>query len=208
MSSYIPIFPLKLVAYPSEQVNLHIFEPRYRQLIHDIKESGGIFGIAVYIDKLMPFGTEVRLQEISNVYEDGRMDIKTLGVRVFEMITFDNPASGKLYAGGKVVYQENDPSVAKNIYDEFVFFLKEFFRLIGYEIDLSSALFSSFTVAHKLGLKIEEEYELLRISSESDRQQFLIKHLKRIIPVMRDLEKAKDRIRQNGHFKNLDPLDF
>lgn len=71
MGQKLPLFPLKLVAFPGEQLNLHIFEPRYKQLIKDIETSKGTFGIAVYLDKLMPFGTEVELEEVSKVYDDG-----------------------------------------------------------------------------------------------------------------------------------------
>lgn len=208
MSDYLPLFPLKLVPFPGEQLNLHIFEPRYRQLIQDIKEADGLMGIAVFLDQLKPLGTEVRLQEITKVYEDGRMDIKTIGTRIFEITTFDNPKKGKLYAGGMVVYKSNILKVNKALYDEFVFFLKEFFRLIGHEVDLTSSLVNSFTLAHKIGLKIEEEYELIQMEAESDRISYLIRHLRRIIPVMRELELVKSKIKMNGHFKNLDPLDF
>lgn len=208
MSDYLPLFPLKLVPFPGEQLNLHIFEPRYRQLIQDIKEGDGLMGIAVFLDQLKPLGTEVKLQEITKVYEDGRMDIKTIGTRIFEITTFDNPKKGKLYAGGMVVYKSNILKVNKAHYDEFVFFLKEFFRLIGHEVDLTSSLVNSFTLAHKIGLKIEEEYELIQMEAESDRISYLIRHLRRIIPVMRELELVKSKIKMNGHFKNLDPLDF
>jgi uncharacterized protein len=75
--------------FPANRLNLHIFEPRYKQLIQDIEASTkGSFGIAVYMDKLMPFGTEVELEEVSKVYDDGRMDIKTRGKRVFEILSF------------------------------------------------------------------------------------------------------------------------
>ncbi|TVP44935.1 MAG: peptidase [Mongoliibacter sp.] len=209
MPDYLPLFPLKLVPFPGEQVNLHIFEPRYRQMLHDINEGNGLMGIAVYIDKLMPLGTEVKLQEITKIYEDGRMDIKTVGTRIFEIFTFDNPIEGKLYAGGKVVYRQNDPKVEKVLYDEFIFFMKEFFRLIGHEETLlKPGLVNSYTLSHKIGLKMEEEYDLIRLEKESDRISYLIKHLKRILPVMRDLEQVKSKIKMNGHFKNLDPLDF
>ncbi|MGY6744680.1 MAG: LON peptidase substrate-binding domain-containing protein [Cecembia sp.] len=208
MSDYLPIFPLKLVAFPGERLNLHIFEPRYKQLIHDIKDNGRKFGIGVYLDRLMPYGTEVELLEISKVYDDGRMDIKTVGRRVFEMITFDNPTKGKLYAGGNVHYYENDPRVPKTVYDEFLFYLKELLRLMDQKVEIRPLDVDSFTFSHKIGLKMEEEYELLQMEKEADRLKFLTAHLMRVIPVLREIEQAKKRIQMNGHFKNLDPLNF
>lgn len=208
MSDYLPIFPLKLVAFPGERLNLHIFEPRYKQLVHDIKEQGGRFGIGIYLDRLMSFGTEVQLLEISHTYEDGRMDIKTIGRRVFDLITFDNPAHGKLYAAGKVHYRVSDPRVPKSVYAEYLLYLRELFRLMDQNLEVKSLEVDSFTFSHKIGLKIEEEYELLQLDGEADRLRYLIAYLTRVIPVLRDIEQAKKRIKMNGHFKNLDPLNF
>jgi len=67
---------------------------------------------------------------------------------------------------------------------------------------------NSFTFSHKVGLKLEEELELLKLESEEERSIFLIKHFKRMIPVMKAIEQAKEKIKQNGHFKHLDPLNF
>jgi hypothetical protein len=208
MTETIPIFPLKLVAFPGEQLNLHIFEPRYRQLVADIDQADGRFGISVYMDKLMPLGAEVQLKEISKVYDDGRMDIKTTVNRVYEMIRFENPFQDRLYAGGEVVLFENDFHVSKSAHAEFVFYLKEFFRLVDYQVEVSVEAVNTFTFAHKIGLTLEEEYELLKHRRESDRTIFLINHLTKVIPVMREVEKAKEKIKMNGHFKNLDPLEF
>lgn len=208
MDQILPLFPLKLVAFPGEQLNLHIFEPRYKQLIKDIETTKGTFGIAVYLDKLMSFGTEVELEEVSKVYEDGRMDIKTKGKRVFEILSFENPMIDKLYAGGKVVFYENDPRVGENQYNEFIFYLKELFRLMEFQTEIVPLHLNSFSFAHKLGLSLPEEYELLLMTNESERIKFLVRHMMKIIPILRDIEIAKKKIQMNGHFKNLEPLDF
>jgi Lon protease-like protein len=208
MQVYLPLFPLKLVAFPGENLNLHIFEPRYRQLIHDIKDNGGAFGVCVYIDKLMTLGTEVELLEISKVYDDGRMDIKTVARRVFELISFDNPMQDKLYAGGWVKIRDNDPRIPQSLYNEFLFYLKELFRLMGQKVELKPLDVNSFSYSHKIGLKLEEEYELLSMDKESERTKFLISYLMKVIPVLRGIEKAKEKIQMNGHFKYLDPLNF
>lgn len=204
----IPIFPLKLVAFPGEQLNLHIFEPRYKQLIADVSEGDGRFGVSVYLEKLMTFGSEVMLEEVSKVYEDGRLDIKTRVIGVYELVKFENPYQDKLYAGGEVIPFENDVSVPVHLHNEFIFYLKEFFRLIGEPQNIAPLAINSFTLAHKIGLSIEEEYELLVMRKESLRIQFLIKHFIKIIPVLREVERAKAKIKMNGHFKTLDALDF
>lgn len=205
---FLPFFPLKLVAFPGEELNLHIFEPRYRALLADVEESGGSFGICVYTDQLSGFGTEVILEKVNKRYDDGRMDIQTRGLRAFKILTFENPVAGKLYAGGEVTFLEDDPKISEVIHHEFIFYLKEMLHLLNYEVQFEPMEVNSFTFAHKLGLQLEEELELLQMESERERMEFLIRHFKRMIPVIKAVESAKEKIKLNGHFKYLDPLKF
>jgi len=103
MQKFLPLFPLNLVAFPLEDLNLHIFEQRYRDLINECLDEGKTFGIPVFLDGRMPgFGTEVKITKLSKKYEDGRMDVHTQGIRVFRILDFQNPVDMKLYAGGVV----------------------------------------------------------------------------------------------------------
>jgi len=65
-----------------------------------------------------------------------------------------------------------------------------------------------YEVAHHLGLSIEEEYELLQLHDERQRQEFLKRHLAKVIPTMAGMERLKEKIKQNGHFKDLKGFDF
>jgi hypothetical protein len=65
MTNFIPIFPLALVVYPGEELNLHIFEPRYKQLIKECFEQKKNFGIpSVLNEKMADLGTLVEIGEI------------------------------------------------------------------------------------------------------------------------------------------------
>lgn len=87
MTNFIPVFPLGIVVFPGEELNLHIFEPRYKQLIKDCFDSSRPLGIpAVMLDKVTEMGTLVQIKEISNTYDDGKMDIKTVGLEVFKIL--------------------------------------------------------------------------------------------------------------------------
>ena len=78
MTNFIPIFPLGIVVFPNESLNLHIFEPRYKQMIQECMEQKKMFGIPTVIaQKIGELGTLVRIKEISKTYENGEMDIKT-----------------------------------------------------------------------------------------------------------------------------------
>jgi Lon protease-like protein len=208
MEKTLPFFPLKLVAFPGEDLNLHIFEPRYRQLIGDCLLHGINFGICVYIDKLMMYGTEVSVIEVSNVYEDGRMDIKTKGLRPFKMLSFRNPLSDRLYAGGEIDYLENNPSYDPALFSDYKSLLQQMLTLLGLKDNLDLVNLDSFTYSHKIGLKLTDEFELLCLPSEEDRLLFLVAHLKTVLPIMQQMETARAKIKMNGHFKSLDPLDF
>src|ERR1700741_1223533 len=87
MTNFIPIFPLGIVVYPGENLNLHIFEPRYKQLISECHTSKKPFGIPTVIEgKVQDNGALVEIIELSAVHENGEMDIKTQGVRVFRIL--------------------------------------------------------------------------------------------------------------------------
>lgn len=210
MQKFLPLFPLNLVAFPSENLNLHIFEPRYRQLINECWSNGSTFGIPPFIkNRLLGYGTEMQITHIVKRYEDGRMDIKTKGVGVFRVIDFQNPAPQKLYAGGEVVLVKQQEEAIFEVMPGLLERLKRLYRLIQitFDFEVTDPLFS-YQVAHKVGLSLEEEYELLTLNSETKRQAYLIRHLERTLPIVTEVERTKERIRLNGHFKNLDPLSF
>jgi hypothetical protein len=208
MTQELPLFPLKLIAFPQEDLNLHIFEPRYKELINDCIEHGETFGICTFLDKLMPVGTEVALVEITNTYEDGRMDIKTKGLRTFKILEFENPMKGKLYAGGKVAFLPLHLQAPQEKKAAFRKSLEELFKWMQFSGDLKTTPLTSFTYAHKMGLSPKQEYQLLELETEEERIDFLSAHLGKAIPILKEIEASKHRIKMNGHFKYLDPLNF
>jgi Lon protease-like protein len=74
VTNFIPIFPLGIVVYPGENLNLHIFEPQYKQLITECNEQKKPFGIPTVIEnKMQDFGSMVTITEISKVHDNGEM---------------------------------------------------------------------------------------------------------------------------------------
>ena len=210
MQKFLPLFPLNLVAFPLEDLNLHIFEQRYRDLINECLDDGKTFGIPVFLDGKMPgFGTEVKIVKLSKKYDDGRMDIRTQGIRAFRILEFQNPVEMKLYAGG-IVELLPEPEISPSIMVGLTQRVEKLYKYLGEENDFdpNKPQPYSFQIAHKIGLSHEQEYNLLKIPTEAERQGFLIQHLERIIPILQEVERTKERIKLNGHFKNLDPLSF
>lgn len=206
---YLPFFPLKLVAFPGEQLNLHIFEPRYKQLINECVDEGKTFGIPVFGDSIKEFGCEMEVLEVVKRYANGEMDVTTRCVNTFRIFSFDEKASGKLYSGGLTESISNINDATQEQWDELKRLGKELVSLLKMDESLDVELLSnSFELAHKLGLTLEQEYDMLQMISESQRQAYMINHLERAIPLIREMESAKDRIKMNGHFQHHDPLNF
>ncbi len=92
----LPLFPLNTVLFPHSRTQLHIFEPKYRQMIQFCLDMGCPFGIALIRSEgdtqiqTEPYlvGTKVRIVE-SFLYEDGRMDITVEGVERFRIRDFN-----------------------------------------------------------------------------------------------------------------------
>ena len=210
MTNFIPIFPLSIVVYPGELLNLHIFEPRYRQLINECFATKKPFGIpAVVDDKINEMGTLVQITEISEVYEDGKMDIKTEGLQVFRMLEIINELPDKLYSGAIVNYPDNDERGNRTLMNGIIKGIKELHKLLKIEknfVKPDVALWS-YDVAHHAGMALQEEYELLELLHESQRQEYLKRHLTKVIPVLAEMELLKEKVKLNGHFKNLKGLE-
>ena len=63
-------------------------------------------------------------------------------------------------------------------------------------------------MAHYLGLTLQEEYDLLGLMEERQRQEYLKRHLTKVVPIVAEMEGLKEKIKQNGHFKNLSGFQF
>ncbi len=212
MTNFIPIFPLSIVVYPNESLNLHIFEPRYKQLVNECYADAKPFGIpAIINDKLNEMGTLVRITEIVNVSENGEMDIKTKGTDIFRILEVIKKVPDKLYSGAIVNYPENITEANNNeVIKKVLNALRQLHKVLKIEKDFKKAdeEITSYDVAHHAGLSLDEEYEFLGLLREDQRQEYLKRHLSKVLPVIAEMETLKKRVKLNGHFKNLSSFDF
>jgi Lon protease-like protein len=211
LTNFIPIFPLNLVVFPGESLNLHIFEPRYRQLVSECLQSGKPFGIpAVVNDQLMEMGALVEIVELSQLYEDGRMDIKTRGIAVFKILELIKEIPEKLYGGAIVNYPDNNMKGSRPLMKIVLEGMYAIHHKLNVEKKFSKVdeELNSYDVAHHIGLSIEEEYEFMQLTQEIQRQEYLKRHITRVIPMMEEMDALRRKIRQNGHFKNLEGFKF
>ncbi len=206
MTNFIPIFPLNLVVYPGEKLNLHIFEPRYKQLIRECHANGKPFGIPAVLDnQVKEMGTLVQIREIVKEYENGEMDIKTEALNVFRILEMIREIPDKLYSGAIVTYPPNNTRGHAGLMKKVLDGIKLMHQNLGVNKSFGKPdeELVSYDVAHHVGLSIEDEYRLLEFTDELHRQEFLKRHITKILPVMNQLDELKKKIKLNGHFKNL-----
>jgi hypothetical protein len=116
---------------------------------------------------------------------------------------------GKSYAGGIVQFLDNVNDGEKEMKIEVLAKLEELYNLMDVPFTAVPVdLFNSYTLAHKMGLSFEQEYELLQLPKESERLAYIKSHLISTIQVLREVNRTKELIDMNGHFRNFDPLDF
>ena len=212
MTNFIPVFPLGIVVYPGEHVNLHIFEPRYKQLVGECHKEGKPFGIPTVIDnKLNEMGTLVKITELVKTYDNGEMDVRTEGLRVFRVLELIKSVPDKLFSGAIVNYPENIEGPGKQeLMQKVIKAVRELHRLLEISKDFHKPdeELSSYDIAHHAGLSIEEEYELLGLLREEQRQEYLRLHLAKVLPVIAEMGTLKEKVKLNGHFKNLSSFKF
>lgn len=206
MTNFIPLFPLEIVVFPGENLNLHIFEPRYKQLINDCHTGNKPFGIpAVLQNGMAETGTLLSITEISKVYEDGKMDIKTKGIQLFSILETIKELPDKLYSGAIVNYPANDVVQKATQMQKLFEQIQQLHQLLNVTKDFKKPVDAllSYDVAHHVGLTLQEEYELLQLLREEQRLEYLKRHLQKVMPVVAGMENLKERIQLNGHFKEL-----
>jgi len=211
MTNFIPIFPLGIVVYPGENLNLHIFEPRYKQLVADAIEQKTPFGIPTVLEgEIAEYGTLVEISEVNKTYHGGEMDIRTVGLKVFRILELVRDLPEKMYSGAIVSYPENklEPIPAHKIAMlKMVRELHEAYSLHK-EFDKPDELLTAYDLAHHVGLSVQMEYELLMLLDERQRHEYLKRYLSKSIMEIDAVDRLKLKIAQNGHFKNLPGLDI
>lgn len=217
MTTFIPLFPLQLVVFPGEKLNLHIFEDRYKQLISECYNGNKVFGIPAFFgESVQEYGTEAEVTSIEKIYPDGRMDVRVKGLRIFRVIDFFAKSENALYPAGivtfnhDIVYNPDEQTAEESVTDKLKRSLEELSRILDVNKNLipSRPQKMSFSIAHYLGMPIEKEYDLLLTTTETRRQEKLIDYIESALPDIKQRELMKTKIALNGHFKEIKPPHF
>jgi Lon protease-like protein len=200
-----PLFPLGIVALPSEGVPLHIFEDRYRRMIeHCLEGAPGslerCFGILWLSDEeLKPVGCSCEVEQVLERSPDGRMNILARGERPFRLLERQDDLP---YPAGVIEFLEDedagedsgeDAQAARELYRELVRQATD--REIGPE-ELEQM--SAYRMAATVEFDTEAKQELLELRSERARMQHLAGLLQGAIERLALVERAQARARSNG----------
>lgn len=211
MADILPLFPLQAVIFPGEQMRLHIFEPRYQQLIAECESTGITFGIPCFLKSgLAEFGTEMRLIQVFERYPGGESDILVEGVGVFRLRRFVKSLPEKLYSGGEVDKLVDDAEEAALHGDALLEQYQSLREVLGLDaVEMPSQPPSlAYALAQEMGLTLGQKLQLLALRSEAARQAYLLNHLEQVIPVLEAAEETRRRVQGNGHFHKFPELEI
>lgn len=184
----IPMFPLSLLPLPGELVPLHIFEPRYRQLLQDAEADDINFGIfftsTINTEKL---GSLMKLESVIKRYPTGESDIVVKCHDIFVMDKLYRNFKSKMYPGGDVTLAEVDLNEvgAVKLTELFSAYLEK------RNITRQQGIFGLYTMAQELNLEVKDRYTFLT-SDLTGRINFLIQRIKYQTQILDQEEKSKD----------------
>jgi ATP-dependent Lon protease len=206
--SGLPLFPLGLVLYPGEAIPLHIFEPRYREMVARCLEEDRPFGIALAEDDgLNRIGCTARIVRVTKRHDDGRIDIQVQGEQRFRIAAIDDGLS-YLTVDGTYVPDDGTPNETDSDLRERAITLHIKLLELGGRT-LRPSLYEteqvSYALAHNAGLENAQKQTVLEIASETDRLLFLVAHFERFIPEIEAKEQLRRKVQSNGHFRDFPP---
>ena len=194
-----PLFPLDLVALPSEYVPLHIFEARYRTMVAECLERDRELGIVWLSDKeLKPIGCAVAIERVLERMEDGRINILTRGTRPFRLIERQDDLA---YPAGTVEFlrdrdEQPDEAAVAAARDAYTALVVE---ATDSEPDLDRlAAMTAYDMAATVDFGLEAKQGLLELRSENARLRLLARLMRAALKRLEFVDRAQARARSNG----------
>ena len=202
------LFPLGLVLLPTEQIPLHIFEPRYRELIGECLDNEEPFGL-VYADDdgVRRVGTLANVVEVTDRYEDGRLDIVVEGGDRFRLVDLTD---GRSFHTGTIepLADDDDPPPQADV-DRALAVFRRLVDLTGAEVDVPAEVSGqpSFEIGSRFELAPELKLELLEEPSERRRLVRLCEILETIAAAVERQREVAALAQTNGRARPGSPRD-
>ncbi|MCH8554322.1 MAG: hypothetical protein LAT76_04130 [Schleiferiaceae bacterium] len=173
----LPLFPLGIFILPGDYTQLHIFEERYKELVHDLSENGTTFGI-LSTNKLNTenYGSQMRLVEITKTYPNGEMDILVKCESIFELHEYQHQMTGKRYPGGtiKTLHHIHNAHASNMLLAEF--------QVLEQQRDVETGLRKNvgkgiLDIANELDLADDEKLKFAQLNKKEDQERFLLRQI-------------------------------
>ena len=200
----IPIFPLEVVLFPDEVLPLHIFEPRYKDLVRDCRAAQQHFGVVLAADdSLAEVACTAEITEITKAYPNGELDIVTVGRRVFRIVEVFEERS---YYEAEVEYLQEGPA-PKQVPSTALLQLFERCHVAAFQTQpdrgaLSRASSISYHIAGLLPLELFYKQKLLEMRDEEERRHSLELSLARWLEEVERTSRVRKIAGGNGHASN------
>lgn len=199
--SLLPLFPLDLVLFPGTPLPLHIFEPRYREMISECLDRKISFGVVRAKEEgVAEIGCTAEIITVTRKYPDGRMDIATEGRERFEVMQVNQERS---FLQAEVLYLQDEPDRATA--EEIAQAVKLQGEIIGLagsapadpsEIEDPQL---SFNLVGPLPLDLDFKQTLLGMKSEAERMRAVISYFEALLPNLRRTVRVRQKAGGNGH---------
>jgi uncharacterized protein len=197
----LPLFPLEVVLLPGASLPLHIFEPRYKEMISECLDQKLHFGVVRSKEsEIAEIGCTAEIVALTKKYDDGRMDIVSEGRERFEVMHLNQERS---FLQAEVFYLQDEAGRASS--EEKAQALKlhgEIMKLAGaepmqpFEGEEDQL---SFRLAGSLPLDLDFKQTLLGTKSEAERLQAVIAFFEAILPTLRRTAHVRRKAGGNGH---------
>ena len=185
---HIPMFPLSILPIPGELVPLHIFEPRYKQLLHDLEVDDIRFGIYFTSDiNEARIGSLMRLESVIKRYPSGECDIIVRCEDVLDLDKLLRTFESKMYPGGDVTFRQVDVSLlpTTQLHDLFSAYM-QMRKIAKFEIPASI-----YQIAGELSLDLQDRYKFLLLSNDR-KDSFLVSRVRYQIDMFRQEDQSRD----------------
>src|SRR5215204_7760486 len=212
----LPLFPLPVVLFPGVPLPLHIFEPRYRQMLDDIRITNNLFGLAYFdsstseldVPAVGQIGCVAEVTE-TQTFPDGRSNILTIGVVRYRIESYVD--DGDPYFVARVEFFEDDDE-DENVLTEAAAAVAETFTRIAQAVRIINderAILPnisdtepqrlSFLVAAAMEIDTEVKQEMLELRSTSERLERLRSMLSIAVKGYEERARIHELAKSNGH---------
>lgn len=197
--SLIPLFPLEVVLFPGMPLPLHIFEPRYKEMMGELLQNKQLFGVVrAKENSISEVGCTAEIVAVTKRYDDGQLDIVTEGRERFEIVRVD---TGRSFLRGEVLFLKDEAnSGATEEVKELIGLHQQAMQLLDVEGEAPEPDDQlSFQLAGALPFDLDFKQTLLGMRSEPARISALLQYYRAIIPDLRRAAKARKKAGGNGH---------